>query len=164
MDILTPYEDIISKDINSLQMKDYLCLLIYAFSRLAKIDDTFDKIYKEFILETEKQCKTWPRLTTIYNEYSNRIDLVTTSHPFIDSQNILTIVLRFLYIESIKAKRNPKKSILLYQPKTVFYSFRKIELTELIKVIEDCMDHYLKLYANSSKFENRMAKSLIKLF
>lgn len=160
-------EKIIDNSINGSTVLDIIGLVFHGVHRLSKIEDGWKNIFSEFIQDSEKQKKNgWPQLVIIKNDFSKRIDVIPEK-SFISSKNLLILLQRILYIEKYKEnyvfstyeyhailahKINSEKNI----------DIGKLSSEDLFDLLQKCMQYYIKIYNDDDKFENILAKNILK--
>lgn len=157
--------DIYKKNIKQLSFKDVISLVFHACQKMIGANEMWQNYYHEFTEELALQNKyKCPDLTTISNNYNKRIE-VFCNKGFITSNNLLTLLLRLIYIE------NRKKSIYytnnyfkvldytLYMNK--YENIEKLSIHDVFSILKPYMEYYIRIYSDEFMFEYQLALSII---
>lgn len=164
-------EKIFDKTINNLTLKETISMIIFAAKMLANNSNFAEnEIWKDYYQEFEKNMedqikKKWPRLTITRNNYNKRIDISSTDTSYIVSDNLLTLLVRVLFIENYKRKYIYKSynyhNVLGHKlSNSLNKSTTQISLEELFNLLRDQMTYYLQIYNDVNHFENCLAKKI----
>ena len=158
-------EKIIKNSTNCISFLDVVGLVFHGISLLSQSDDGCKNIYSEFLEGSDKQHKNrWPELIIIKNDYSKRVD-VMSNKSFIASKNLLVLLQRMLYIETQKEKY--VYSTYNYYPILPYIinkniDVKKLSLDDVFDLCKECMVYYTKIYNDDGKFENILARNILK--
>ncbi len=169
-DYVTSLELISSKDKNKFTFKDIISAIFHACYNMS-LDTTYlnhnlwNLYYNEFLNDLKDQNNiNWPKLIINRNDYNKRMDILP-SKSYIISSNILTLLLRILYIEKYKRSYVYKSynyyKILGYQI-SINKNIEDHTLTELFDLLKTYLDYYIKIYNTSNNFEHELALSILK--
>lgn len=159
-------EEIKDKHIKNITFKESVSLLFHAvhnFYNYGNQDFEFWKYtYQQFLEELEHQNNVkWPNILIIKNQ-SNKCYEIVTNKPFIKSGNLLTLLMRLLYVEDCKARENfiDYFKILDYNISTidVNISVDKILFTELLSCLKNYIRLYIKSYNDNKHFEYQLGR------
>ncbi|AGF85497.1 hypothetical protein QJ854_gp285 [Moumouvirus goulette] len=166
---IIPIKNIIDKKADQVNFIEIISLVFHAVSILSdKRTNYWKSLYVEFTHDLEKQNKQkWPVLNVTNNEFSKRYDIYI-SKPFIESDNILTLLYRLLYIETYKCKDINKygyKNVLnnIIDKNTDLCHVKKISLYRLFELVVEQLNHYIKVYNDKTKIENSLGQKIINL-
>jgi len=167
VDQINDFQTILSNNTKDITFLDTIGLVYHGVSRISASDDGWEKIYQEFLNDQNKQNKAgWPELIIIKNDFSKRIDVIC-SKSFIKSQNLLIILQRILFIE--KYKLNYVYITYQYHPILLnkmglgnITCIKKLSINDLFDLLKKCMTYYTKIYNDSDKIENILAKNILK--
>ncbi|AGC01798.1 hypothetical protein H012_gp667 [Acanthamoeba polyphaga moumouvirus] len=169
LDIIIPIKDIIEKKASQVDFIEIISLVFHAVSILSdKRTNYWKLLYSEFRHDLKKQNKQkWPVLNITNNEFNKRFDIYI-SKPFIESDNILTLLYRLLYIETHKCQdinKNGYKSILnnLLEKNKDTCHVKKISLYRLFELLVEQLDNYVKIYNDNTKIEYSLGQKIINL-
>lgn len=169
---VTPLEKILSKTVNNLTLKETLSLVIYAAKNLANdVDFSDNKMWKDLYQEFEQDLvkqndKGWPNLLIVKNDYGRRIDIFCTGTYYINSNNLLMLLLRILFVENYKRKyiyksynyHNVLGHKLNDRPNK---PVTKISLVELFELLQCQLQYYLKVYDDDDHYENCLGTKIV---
>uniref|UniRef100_A0A6G6AC27 Uncharacterized protein n=1 Tax=Borely moumouvirus TaxID=2712067 RepID=A0A6G6AC27_9VIRU len=166
---IIPIKDIIDKNENQIDFVEIISLVFHAVNILSeKRTNYWKSLYVEFKHDLKKQNKQkWPVLNITHNEFNKRFDIYI-SKPFIESDNILTLLNRLLYIETYKSeniKKNGYKNILknILVKNSDICRVNKISLYQLFELLIEQLNFYVKLYNDNTKIEHSLAQKIINL-
>ena len=184
-----PLDKIIIKPIKDMTFKDIISLVFHSIIIMSKdpnnpFQEKWKLLYDEFENELEIQNELkWPKITIIKNENCKRIDVLSISKLYINSDNILTHLFRLLCVENYKRAY-------IYES----YNYHKIlncklnmgdneriikniSLNEIFTLFEIYMEYYMNIYnypvskskrtshkskKHNKRFEYLLAKTIIK--
>jgi hypothetical protein len=172
--------DIFHKNIVNITFQETISLIFHAFISMINDEsildkDGWEKIYKKFNMDLaiQNQIK-WPRLF-FRSEYNHiRID-ISTCQTFIQSANILTLLLRVLYIENAKipllTKYGGYTKILDHTLDNLVNipidnlantPVKDLSLRNLFDLLRSHMEYYLKIYHNMKYPEYHLGDAILK--
>ena len=120
----------------------------------------FSDIYNNFIQDYQYQlyCE-WPKIIVNDNKINNRCDVLITNGIFLKSNNILTFLLRLIYIENHKKEANLLHKI--YNETN--NGIENMTILEIIDLMIACVNRYLLVYANNFSIEYSIATKILEL-
>lgn len=156
---------------HSFTFKEICSLIFYAILNLSKKETECEPncwtiYYREFLNDLEKQNNIgWPQFTIRKNDYGKRIDLVLTD-PYEKSNNLLTLLLRLLYVENYKRQYifeyMDYYKILGWKLETNIQDIENLSLDRIFNLLKKCINHYNKVYNNDKSFEYQLAKAILR--
>lgn len=179
-DQITAFEKILSKEYTEVNFKDIISLVFHAINKMK--DDKFSdqeyseqtsetqckKIYDKFEEELSLQNKFgWPQIFIVRNDYERRMDLATGGGSYISSTNILTLLLRILYVENYKRRyvfrSYDYRKVMSHKIRSLMTKqVDEFALEEIIDLLKNHLHHYLKIYNDCTHFENQLATAILK--
>jgi hypothetical protein len=162
------------RNINSLNFKEIISMIFHGTKNIheKKVDtpDTtkWSGFYEEFQLNLESQNKTgWFKPSYMTNTVRRRMEVFSPS-SFVQTKNLLVMVLRLLYIESFKQEKlkeipnNNFYEILSYKIDIEDkYPARQVSLTRLFEIFKLYMNYYVRIYQNGLMYEYILGKTII---
>lgn len=154
------------KEISKLTIKETISLIFHSIKNLSNCDE-WDYIYTEYQMLLNKQNNlSWPKMAMVKNSYLQCIQTYKTEGQFVDTKNILMLLLRFLIIESCKLSYIGDFD---YFPEILNHSIdydnnlqvTNITILELFDLIHKQLLYYIKIHSNTTRFEYQLAKSII---
>jgi hypothetical protein len=172
------FENVINKKINQLKFIDIIVLLIYAFEKnchdfVNPNSSDMQTYYIEFVDNMKHQnISGWPELLVKCNDYKKRFEIYCTT-PFIKSQNVLTLLIRLIYIENFKKTWKQKNydyhkildSINIHvhsEHNEMNMCAKNLSFNELFTILEEHMIHYNKIYFDEFLFEYQLGSYILK--
>jgi hypothetical protein len=171
-DKITKFDQIITKDLNSITFKDVISLIFHAVDILANHNydnnDEWAQLYAEFNNELLIQNKKrWPPIPIVKNDFSGRMDVFCAAEPYVPSTNPLILLLRLLHIEIYK-RSYVYDSFGYYKilshtiPGLIGKPIRNLSIVELFEVLRKYMQYYIKIYHDKSIFEHQLGQAILK--
>lgn len=171
---IVPLYLLTDKKIIDIAFEEIIGLIFHANFNLA-CDRTYKKyaywdfLYKNFVKDIEKQnLAGWPIMTVNKNDYFNRIDIISIEKPFIDTDNILTLLHRLLYIENYKINAGYDNPVLKF--KFIKLScledsniVENVSLYDLFSLLEKYLAYYVSKYGNVGNIENSLGSRILGL-
>jgi hypothetical protein len=163
------FDKLKSKDVNKLTFKDAISLVYHMVHSIGEKSDLEDHekwktYYNQFLSDLAAQNRrTWPKIIINRNDYSARMDCNVVDE-FISSDNILTLLLRILYLENYKRPHIFKAYN--YHPITghviaITKSLDQLTVFDVFDLVFKHMEYYINIYNQSTCIEYKLAKSII---
>ena len=163
------YNEIRNLTTSNLKFVDVIVLVLHAFENT--LDNILLNYFKEFESDITQQFEVkWPELIAKNNDYKKRFDIFCTE-PFVRTQNMLTLMIRLLYIENIKKSHRQintthhkilDKTIGAIDPTVVDKKLSLVTFTELLQLLELCARYYLTVYYDEFLLEHKIGSGIIK--
>lgn len=164
-------DKIIGKNISNTSFKEIISLMFYASLVMSNSTEDPDstkwkEIYSEFEKQLEEQNQHgWPKMTIIKNNFGKRIDIFTLNEPFMESNNILTLFFRLLFIENYKRpyifKSYDYHKVMGYKIKSNNdNSVKNLSLEDLVNLLKKYMIYYISIYNNDMRMEYQLGKKI----
>ena len=163
------YNEILNLTTSNLKFVDVIVLVLCAFENT--LDNNLIIYFREFNTDITNQFEIkWPELIVNINDYKKRSDIFCIE-PFIRTQNILTLLIRLLYIENVKkTRRNPNmthhqvidKNIGTIDPMMIDKKLSMVTFIELLQLLELCIKYYMTVYYDEFLLEHKIGFSIIK--
>ena len=173
-DLLSNQDLLLDRNINSLCFKEIMSMIFHASKNIydKKIetpDNTkWSEFYQEFEDNLEAQNKLgWSKLNYITNGVRRRVEIFSPA-SFIRTKNLLTLILRLVYIENFKLEKINQTGtsgfheILTYKidiPDK--YLVREVSLARLFDIFKLYMNYYTRIYQNGLMYEYILGKTII---
>lgn len=159
--------DIIDKKISDINFLETVSLVFHGIVLLINEEQSWKYIYSQFLEDLKRQKKlSWPKLDTNNNEFNRRIDIFL-SMPFIETNNILTLLHRLLYIETYKLNiivglkyKNILEHIVINNNNC---RIREISLFHLFELLADHLKYYTRIYNDKNKLEFSLGNKILKI-
>lgn len=165
-DYLIDLDKILSKKINRINFQDIISLIFHAIEKIGHDFPEWKILYIQFQKEFDKQNELkWPRLSVNRNDYSKRMDIFCHD-VYIVSNNLLTLLLRLLYMENYKrgyTLRSYHYHKILGKTFPLEKRVEEYSLWQLFELLDKCLTYYLEIYDDESRIENRLADKIVGL-
>jgi len=176
-DYLLNKDAILSKNISELNFHEVISLVFYAIegihsgegistsSTSNQSNADWTSLYKDFLALLESENKRrWPKLNCITNSYRKRLEVFFPS-TFTQTNNILLLLLRLLYVETFKVDNMPAQlaphPVLLHHINIPDkYKSTEVSLVRLFELLKSYLGYYVKIYHNEMMFEYVLGKKV----
>lgn len=169
----------IKKNVINLTFSETISLIFHTIYTLKfqsdfNDDNIWQNIYLQFCGELEKQDSLkWPQITLLRNYSHECIHTLSSDKPFIDSTNILTLLLRLLFIEKYKYNNDLKYvsfgNILhhaldkINNDSVTFITINNLSIYGMFTLLEKQIEYYIKFYKNQSYLEYQLGIKILAL-
>lgn len=160
-------DKILLKKFQEITFKDIISLIFHAFQKLSNNDNEIKDIHNNFLSELNEQNKLgWPKMEITKNDYDRRMDIIG-GNSYIVTKNILTLLLRILYIENYKRRYTFKsynyRKILSHKIRSVVTGpIEELSIDEILNILKHHLQHYMKIYYEESNFEYQLSNTILK--
>lgn len=165
MDIqLTPLDQLLNAD-RPLSARDVISSLIHAMEIASDIDPTLDKIYTKYLCETYRQNDLgWPKALICNNAIKKRIEICKMREEFFDSDNVLTLLHRLVYLEDLKTGANDTKQYTKALDRVVVrpLDLKECTVDDLVVYTRYALSSYNVLF-DMSNVENALANTILSI-
>ena len=156
--------------------KECISLLFHAVERInsdsilesdPESSKVIQDIHERFTLELAYQNKMgWPQINIARNDFHKRLDIISINGNFIKSDNILTLLLRLLYIENYKRpyvyKTYAYHEITGHKISNLYSApdLRELSLGAILYMLNEGIKHYVKVYHNKNNIEFQLGVAI----
>lgn len=123
----------------------------------------FTEIYEEFTQQHLIQTTRWPKLILFRTASRNCSHVLPCDKPFIESQNLLTLLYRLIHIELYKAAKTLDTKIIDHQISFSSKSVLDLSLDEIVDLLHAHLSAYLAVYRNETYIEYQLANTIVSL-
>lgn len=163
---------ILEKRVKDITFKETISLIFHTVFILSH-DKTsnskyWDALYKEFQIQFNKQIsEKWPQMIITKNYTHKCAYTILNEKSFIESNNLLTLLFRLLFIENHKFINVPSHynfyKILNHELETKDDRIVKnLSLFEIFQILQDQLKYYAKVYKNKMHIEYQLVNSILK--
>jgi hypothetical protein len=165
-------DQILSKMVKNITFKESISLVFHTIYNIStgnyEESDKWSFLYKEFQIEMSNQIKSkWPQMIIINNHAHLCAHVIINGKPFIESDNLLILLFRLLFIENHKIGNVPSyynfHDVLNYKiggnDNNVI---RNLSLFKIFDLLKQQLTYYLRVYKNKSYIEHQLALAIIK--
>ena len=169
------------KPVCDFNFKDIVSLFMHAMKKIGESDnlhaDEYKKYYHLFTDDINRQnYGGWPKIFINRNN-TKKIEINTVGN-YIYSDNVLTLLLRIMYIENYKKncfwkphstykildiipERNDFFFIINYGEQ--YSNLSDMSLYDLTKLLLSCLKHYIGVHSDNTRSEHQIASTIISL-